>query len=1146
MVTMTSKTTLFSKTIQIIESLDTDRNTNLLSANIVVTSPSVDLQPRHLPILVALLQSKPKKAPSPAGKKINLFSKLLPKASVKLIIQEPVARIVLPKNESIQDDDMDMLVSSLSSISLDLEAIHESESQNRYALDAALRCSSHHLYYRAADGLRHDLLQTETFDLKVQLNASPEIQVIANAYLSTFCLRLARPEIVRGIDQMVSQIFSGYKPDKLRPGKIPSDKGNFLRKVPLWLEQFKLECNDFSIEVAGIDESISNVTRGAAFQVENWSVDYKIKRGESNARPAPRRRATSRAMSRDNSKRFSTFINRDQAPSAHARNATDGRKLSFHLGCLEGYIIDGEDSCEQDPFFQIPTFDLVFSTNNDAEGPLLKINSALKSINLNYSLFRHYSIVVAAQVIRSAFGGMKRPKAPAPADDQMISPLSTTAVNQWGEMEYMASPAPEATEFVSIDFTIGHIQIKGTMPEDPPIMIEIHQFEAGRHRWNFPFAKAKHVRFYAESPKVKDTWARLISLRNFRLDLREAKRRSEGKVTDEKSIDVSADAMRLAIPHQLTLYKVTDNIINSAKACQQLHHRFKTGSNEYVVEKGPEGPKQIPKISVKTKALLLELEDDPFETQLGMIYRVGLSEVKKRLAREAAFQAKVQKMQERNKTKSWENGPGGGRGRNKTSEGLRPAPNKPRSVSTNPIDRRKSMRYAPEEAAEMSENASVSIDDAWAKLQEHNSTAWIKRIRWVKEQARSKIAESREAFWGHDDMPTDTSESENILGLPMRPALMAAYFNDVSIGVDKPSFPLSELPKFMHRVGKGLPEDTLFSLLVPLGIKLAFGEAKVTLRDYPLPFVHIPPMRPGQRGHSWLLKADFVIGEEYWGKESTRTAQVGIIPPETVDGVEIPGFAIDVTRTVSPVKSYSDIKVDINTSYATRICWCIAYQPAIQDMMMVFETFSKPHVDPSERTGFWDKIRLILHSQVTLAWEGDGDIHLALKGSRDPYKLTGDGAGLVMCWRGDCRWELGREPDDPLKFVKVDSDEFVLAVPDFSNCVTDDLELGAIPDTKSINSANSYDNITQFKKIIMKLSGRVRWLIGLMFEQEISFEADWKQRQRSFEFRPHYDISLKSPEYVKTEPGEVSTVHSSLISINLLIHFPGLRCFQRL
>ena len=431
---------------------------------------------------------------------------------------------------------------------------------------------------------------------------------------------------------------------------------------------------------------------------------------------------------------------------------------------------------------------------------------------------------------------------------------------------------------------------------------------------------------------------------------------------------------------------------------------------------------------------------------------------------------------------------------------------------------RSKMRYDPESAAGPTDNACVTKEEAWEKLQEHNSVAWIKSIRSALKQHRSRMSEAREMFWGPDEMPTESTDHETVLGLPPRPALMAAFFNDVAIAVDKPSFPLSDLPKFLHRVGKGLPEDTLFALLVPVSIKLTFSEAKVLLRDYPLPFIHIPHTRADQRGHSWSLQADFVLAEEFRGAESMRHAQVNIIPAQ---GLRQPDYSIDVRRTVSPVKSYSDVKVSINTSYATRITWCTAYQPAIQDMMMVFETFTKPHVDPSERTGFWDKIRLILHSQITLAWEGDGDVHLTLKGSRDPYKLTGDGAGFVMCWRGDVHWDLGRD-EDPRKFVRVDSEEYLLAIPDFTNLITDDLELGGLPDSRSFISAHSYEkNIVQFKKVIMKLSGRVRWLVGLMFEQEISSDEDWKQRKRSFDFVPHYRVTLKSPQFAKPPPGMV-------------------------
>lgn len=125
-----------------------------------------------------------------------------------------------------------------------------------------------------------------------------------------------------------------------------------------------------------------------------------------------------------------------------------------------------------------------------------------------------------------------------------------------------------------------------------------------------------------------------------------------------------------------------------------------------------------------------------------------------------------------------------------------------------------------------------------------------------------------------------------------------------------------------------------------------------------------------------------------------------------------------------------------------------------------------------------------------------------------------------MCWRGNVRWDLGSD-EDPQKVIKVDSEEYILAIPDFSDHVSEDIDIGGVPENRSVNSANGSEHAAQFKKVIMKLSGQVRWLVGLMFEQEISFEEDWKQRKRSFEFIPHYDVTLKSPEYARAPPGEV-------------------------
>lgn len=126
-----------------------------------------------------------------------------------------------------------------------------------------------------------------------------------------------------------------------------------------------------------------------------------------------------------------------------------------------------------------------------------------------------------------------------------------------------------------------------------------------------------------------------------------------------------------------------------------------------------------------------------------------------------------------------------------------------------------------------------------------------------------------------------------------------------------------------------------------------------------------------------------------------------------------------------------------------------------------------------------------------------------------------------MCWRGDVHWEIGRS-EDPREFMKVDSEEYLLAIPDFTHQVRDEFDNLAPAENKSVYSLATYESAALFKKVIMKLSGKVRWLVGLMFEQELMGE-DGKMK-RSFEFRPHYDITLKTPHYAKAPSGQVSVI----------------------
>lgn len=1130
MATTTVRTTLPSKTVQLPSNDNAEqRNANILFANSVVTSPSVDLDPKHLPLLLAMLRSKPKKAKTATApqQRHMLISRLLPKATIKFSMHEPVLRIALPPVQKDADpDDFDLIISSISSISLDAESFHPTGEELHYSLASNLRIQSHNLYYQTTEGERFDLVETESFDLKVNLSASPDVAVVANGNLQTFSIRLVRPEITDGLQQIVRQLRLEAEPKK-KTTPSSSKHPNFLRGVPTWLLHFQLQASDFSAEIAGVDAGVSEDSRGVSLSLDTWTAEYRAQRLEGLPRRPARKRANSRvSVSLDPE----ILKHLPASPRKKHQHPGDGRRIAFHVRGLEAFVVESADRWEVDPFLSIPRFEVALSTSSDHQGPVFHINSHVKTLLVQYSLYRHYAIGVAVSVLRKAFLRSSKDNADLGATQTPQMPTTPTTPRHSLGAQYLSPPAQDyssndeettpVAELISVDFKAAFVQIKADMPADPPLMLHVHNLEAGRHRWSPPFFHTRLIRLYAEPPRMRRVWSKLVSIKNGRLDYRESRRKlPTGGFQDEKMFDVVADAVRGAVPNELVFNKVSDNVNNVIKAVKQLHHRFKTGTDEYVLDKGPEGPKNVPKVSFKCKSLLFELEDGAFEWKLGMIYRAGRIEQMQRLAREEAFKVKVKKIHEEARKETGvraRSAAGRGRSshsgaswvRSQSADGRRP------ESSSGGRDRGRAPRYDPENGCGISGHTLVSIADARAKLNEHNSKSWRSRIDRFYAMARNGMKDIRSTFWGTGNIPDDFEDNESILEMPERPALMSALIHDLHFMIDKPSFPLKQLPEFMHRVGKGMPRDMKYSLLVPMNVQINMGEARVSLRDYPLPLLHVPSLKAGQstRIPALSLKTDFVIAEEFRGIESTRSVRVNVIHPSSphAEGPKDPGFGINVRRTIGPIKSFSDMHVDINTALPTRITWGPSYQPAIQDMMMVIESFTKPQSDPSERVGFWDKIRLNFHSRVRIAWKGDGDVHFCLKGSRDPYQITGNGAGFLMCWRNDVRWSI-RSDDDPKRFMTVDSGEYVLAVPDFGHYAREAARRTA--DNDSVISEDSMKSGSAFKKVVMKLSGKVQWMAGLVFEQAI------ENGRRKFDFSPHYDVVLKAPEYAKPDNG---------------------------
>lgn len=1117
MATTTIRTTLPAKTMSFTQDRDVaERNTNILFANFVVTSPSLDLLPQHLIRLLALSGSRTSQPAEPQHNRHRLISRLLPKASIKFSIHEPVVRFVLPVAHPANagPGEYDMIISSISSISWDIESSHSAGGELLYSLGSNFRVMSHQLYYQAHTGIKHNILLTEALELKIQVAASTDVSVSMAGNLRTFSIIMVREEVSKAIYNIVRHF---KRHTTAATGSRPVSVV-FLRRLPSWLIDIHLEGTGCSVEAAGVDSVISTQTRGFALELESWNAHYTSSRADVSRKPLTRRK-TSTSVRYEETFSPGKFQSPPTSPPTsppqrHHTHPTDGRRLACHVKGVEGFIIEALDRWEPKPFMTVPRFEVALSTSRDQQGPLFHINSGIRAFYLEFSLYRFYSLGVAGSIIKDAFFG--------PASAKPDLRRTTPHPSYEKVMQETHVPAAPGVELFVIDVKANYVQVKATMPADPPMLLQIYQVSAGRHRWSAPFLRAQLLRLHAEPPRLPGAWARVVSASNIRLDLRHSRRKSQTATVEERSIDVVTDFIRLAVPHGMQMYKVFDNFINAGKAIAQLHHRFETRTNEYILRKEPVSAKKVPRISLRSKALCFELEDDPFEWKLGVIYRVGRIEQKQRLARADAFRLKVRRLNDDRQPRSASHGRASSSRqgspvsspdhRSRRSKSLDSTPRK-RSTSRGRRGKVSSnIRYDREGICALSSSAKIQASEAWERLQEHNARSWKRRIDWMLRLQNNTVHKIRQMFSGADEPPHDSAEEETILAIPNRPGLMTVIISDMHLLIDKPSFPHADLPKFLYEIGKGIPYDTQYALLIPVNFSLDMGEARVMLRDYPLNLLHVPAIRSGQppRLPSWSLRMDFVIAEEFRDEESTRHINVEIVPKgqRGPKGESIPRFAIDVIRTVAPVKTYSNPVVDINTSQPTTISWGTSYQPVIQDMMMIIEGFTKPEIDPSERVGFWDKIRLSFHSRLTVNWKGDGDVQLRLKGSRDPYVVTGYGAGFVMCWRNDVQWSI-HAVDDPRKFMTVRSGEYVLAIPDYSHEARNSPDQQANQDSDSTSTSSSQKNAAIFKKVIMKVSGNVQWTAGLVFERALEGGG------RTSNFRHHYDVVLKNPSQMR-------------------------------
>lgn len=1172
MVTLNSKTNMFSRTLTILSdtasgtsdaSSDTDSDEGtpiysgqLISGNLVISSPTVDLQTHHVPLLLTALNRSSKSKPPKVSEETFFLKGLKPATNLKLTIEEPAARVLVTR--ACKENKLrKMVISSCEAIICNLHSSHEnidnSELETKYKMQTALKIVGYSTWYRAPEGTRHDILDSQMLEVSVHADMAPKLLVTLEGSLQKARFDMTESEVVRGLREVVQNVKRNDVADmELHEQAVSAaekeiaegndvdeeeDEEDYgirydpnlpvapspLRKLPPWLSHANFVADESEISVGLVfhDETYADVSTLMVIYVNKCVLDYRNGAAiDGTVDEEARRYAmehSDQVVSLTDDRRFVISVKEVIARESISSSAHPQEDKKF----------------DDREILNLPSLDVAVFTTSNKSGPFTQSNVLVPKILLSYSAHVHWFVTVHLGLLLSIFHeelGTGKNVEENLGDDELVEP-STDMSEALGQLQLRKKTnkfkkilreraARKRTvkgpkEEVSVHAAIEMMRIKWHLPHDFWAMLEFDTLTLDGRNMKKPIVLAKYIRLYGISPTVEDYWNRIMIFRGMRIradvalikDTLDSTSRvdEEPLPCDERpdAVEAHIDGMQLLIPNQFICYTILDNILSGVKSTAHISQRLRLNTSDVVVWPNVMTPKAIPKVRIRTPRLLVVVEDDPFEAQLNLIFQVGYKEQQSRLEKQAAFDEYRDRIMDSRLPKK--------RGTRVATEDEIGAGNKEHhgvhglaSIGTGLKDvfhkKHKDQENVSDSGdAAFKDTSTVSIDQAEEELKRNFASSWIANFNAAADERRLAVADMYGTVWGDEQVAKDTAESENILEYSDNPPLMSMYHKDVDWVIDRVQFPIAEIPNFLYDVGKGQPKDSVYTIMLPFFFNVKMGEWRINLRDYPLPLLHFPPLHPSQdsSGPAVSFKGTFIVGEMLSeGIEYVRRIKVPLAPFVHPDEIAPSKFMMEVFRTVTSVKVFTDLTFEGHSISPTRINWGSSMSPAISAGFGALDTFSKPPADLSPKPGFWDKARLMAHGRFKMKWT-QSDIHFVMKSSKNPYEVLGDDSGLVWVWRNNVVWDINGE-DNPKEFMRVDSEEFMLAVPNLGLSEREYL-------MRSFN-AKDYGSQGQFLKVIMKVVGKVRWLAGVAFERDDPEHPG----ERIDKFKPHYEVITKN------------------------------------
>ncbi|CCK68419.1 Hob2p KNAG_0A07660 [Huiozyma naganishii CBS 8797] len=576
--------------------------------------------------------------------------------------------------------------------------------------------------------------------------------------------------------------------------------------------------------------------------------------------------------------------------------------------------------------------------------------------------------------------------------------------------------------------SIGKVIIDVTLPENIPMLV---LFSDIKYQSNTKVLVVDTFSILVKSVYIKQrtVYVILMEMRDIKFDIQE--------FISSKNVSIEPALIQFHTEYHFKVYTITDNIVTLYKCFKQLGLAFLNVNKFERLYPMMMKPTKLPHITVKTESFLIDIEEDPFEQELGLILKVGILEQRERLAKLREFEEQIAPLH---------------------SSDIKPSDlerifgqNIHHLTANEQSDRVMEMRY---------------------KLLKNISTSWIVRYQ------KAKLV-----FHG---MPYRVTEFEDfgvqytIFSRQKASTVANLIIENMELEFGPPSFALNKFDEFLFDYGKGVPKDSLYTILIIMGISFKTNLWELKIRDYPIPFLSFP---------NTSTHGDVVFAEQMPDSGALHSIYVPFVSSADNPAYETNNsiYGTHIIRTMNSIKVYANCETVVDTDSPTCITWGKSLQPSFESLMLWFDFLTKPRLDPSPNMGFWDKCRFLFHGKWSYRFLNSSGLHLNIKGAHNPYKIADDGAGLTFCWSGNTKLDV-HGSSDPKEFLKITSQAFELGIRDFT-----------------VNN--------KFDKILTRLYGAVTWKMGMLFEK--GNNQDPGKDRRQIPARPHHDIHLMNPDYVE-------------------------------